>query len=309
MSASSFPDRSAGAWRAAAGAGDVRFEPDAIREVIRAHTNEVGVAELNAKLLVLCQLVVARRTYGARGAVVITPAVVWEVLGEGAVGVLPPAVREAIARERRRLSDKSDADTDKTNGWIEWLEQTAVDTAQRVTIDLERTRAALDAGHADLEHAKTRIIEYLAVRRRNPPGAGAVIYFAGPPGVGKTSLARCAAEALGRGFVKLACSGLHDDTDLRGHNLTWRDSQPGSILPEMRQVGSKDPVFVLDEVDKLGPAASSPAAPRSGAERPGRRGAHAHAAGPPMVLVAARSCTRHRVASSAVAGGDRHGLG
>ena len=254
LSASPFPDRAAEAWRTAACAGDVRFEPDAIRHVIRCHTNEAGVAELNAKLAALCQLVVARRPYGARGPVVITPAVVREVLGEGAVDVLPPAVREAIARERRRLSDKSDAGTEKTNDWIEWLERLPWTRRSEAAIDLERTRAALDAGHAGLEHAKARIIEYLAVRRRNPLGAGAVICFAGPPGVGKTSLAQCTAEALGRGFVKLACGGLRDETDLRGHNRTWRDSQPGSILHEMRQVGSKDPVFVLDEVDKLGPA-------------------------------------------------------
>ena len=254
LSASPFPDRSAEAWRTAACAGDVRFEPDAVRHVIRCHTNEAGVAELNAKLAALCQLVVARRPYGARGPVVITPAVVREVLGEGAVDVLPPAVREAIARERRRLGDKSDAGTEKTNDWIEWLERLPWTRRSEAAIDLERTRAALDAGHAGLEHAKARIIEYLAVRRRNPLGAGVVICFAGPPGVGKTSLAQCTAEALGRGFVKLACGGLRDGTDLRGHNRTWKDSQPGSILREMRQVGSKDPVFVLDEIDKVGPA-------------------------------------------------------
>lgn len=74
------------------------------------------------------------------------------------------------------------------------------------------------------------------------------------PGVGKTSLAQCTAHALGRGFVKLACGGLHDESDLRGHDRTWRDAQPGSILREMRRVGSNDPVVVLDEIDKLGPA-------------------------------------------------------
>ena len=87
--------------------------------------------------------------------------------------------------------------------------------------------------------------------RRNP-GSGQ--YGTVSPGVGKTSLAQCTAHALGRGFVKLSCGGLHDETDLRGHNRTWRDAQPGSILREMRRVGSNDPVFVLDEIDKLGPA-------------------------------------------------------
>ena len=122
---------------------------------------------------------------------------------------------------------------------------------------MAQARAALDANHAGLDGAKACILEHLAVRRRNPRGAGAVLCFAGPPGVGKTSLAKCTAEALGRGFVKLACGGLRDETDLRGHNRTWRDAQPGVILRELRRVGAKDPVFVLDEIDKLerGPAA------------------------------------------------------
>ena len=119
--------------------------------------------------------------------------------------------------------------------------------------DLAQARAALDARHAGLDHAKARIVEYLAVRRRNRRGPGAVICFSGPSGVGKTSLAQCVAAALGRGFVKLACGGLRDETDLRGHNRTWKGAQPGSILRELRRVGSKDPVFVLDEIDKLGP--------------------------------------------------------
>ena len=184
----------------------------------------------------------------------VTPAVVREVLGAGAADGLPPAVREAIARERRRLGDKSDSDAERTNDWIEWLEQLPWNRRTTAPVDLARVRAALDAGHAGLGHAKACILEYLAVRRRNPLGAGAVLCFAGPPGVGKTSLAQCTAEALGRGFVKLACGGRHDDTDLRGHNRTWKDAQPGSVLRELRRVGSKDPVFVLDEIDKLGPA-------------------------------------------------------
>ena len=91
------------------------------------------------------------------------------------------------------------------------------------------------------------------MRRRNRRGPGAVICFSGPSGVGKTSLAQCVAEALRRGFVKLACGGLRDEPDLRGHNRTWKGAQPGAILRELRRVGSKDPVFVLDEIDKLGP--------------------------------------------------------
>ena len=166
---------------------------------------------------------------------------------------LPAVVRAAIARERRRLSASSDADAAKTTDWIEWLEGLPWTRCSEAPVDLARARAALDAGHAGLDDAKARILEHLAVRRRNPRGAGAVLCLAGQPGVGKTSLAQCTAEALGRGFVKLACGGLRDESDLRGHNRTWKGSQPGFILRELRRVGSRDPVFVLDEIDKVGP--------------------------------------------------------
>ena len=141
----------------------------------------------------------------------------------------------------------------RSNHWIDWLEQLPWNRRSDAPTDLARARAALDAGHAGLDQAEARIVEYLAVRRRNPRDRGAVICFGGPPGVGKTSLAQCVATALGRGFAKLSCGGLRDETDLRGHNRTWKGTQPGSILRELRRVGRKDPVFVLDELDKLGP--------------------------------------------------------
>ena len=241
------------AWRTAACDGEVRFETEAIRRLIRDHTCEAGVAELNRKLAAVGRHVVSRRPPGGRGPEVITEATVREVLGDGDGDALPPAVRTAIERERRRLSKSSDGDAAASNDWIDWLEQLPWNRRSDAPTDLAQARAALDAGHAGLEQAKTRIVEHLAVRRRNPRGPGAVICFCGPPGVGKTSLAQCVATALGRGFAKLSCGGLRDETDLRGHNRTWKGAQPGSILRELRRIGRKDPVFVLDELDKLGP--------------------------------------------------------
>ena len=237
-------------WRTAACKGGIAFEPEAVRRVIEDHTNEAGVAQLDAQLAAICGQVVRRRSPGSREPDVVTSAVVREMLGVGEP--LPAVVRAVIARERRCLSASSDADAAKTTDWIEWLEGLPWTRCSEAPVDLALARAALDAGHAGLDDAKVRILEHLAVRRRNPRGAGAVLCLAGQPGVGKTSLAQCTAEALGRGFVKLACGGLRDESDLRGHNRTWKGSQPGFILRELRRVGSRDPVFVLDEIDKVG---------------------------------------------------------
>ncbi len=168
------------AWRTAASEGMVRFETEAIRLAIRDHTDEAGVALLTAKLALLCRQAMKRRRPADAGPEVVTPAVVRDVLGEGTVDTLPAAVCAAIARERRRVADKSDGDA-KTNDWIEWLEQLPWTRRGTAPIDLAHVRAALDAGHAGLGHAKARILEYLAVRRRNPRGTGAVICFSGPP--------------------------------------------------------------------------------------------------------------------------------
>ena len=238
-------------WRLSACTGAVCFEAAAIRRVIEDHTEEAGVAQLSSKLSAICRLVMERRPAGRQGPEMVTPAVVREVLGDGET--LPAAVRAAIARERRRLAGGSADDAERTNDWIEWLQRLPWTRRSDAASDLAGTRAALHAGHAGLDAAKAHIIEYLAVRRRNPR-SGAVLCLAGPPGVGKTSLARCTARALGRGFLRLACGGLRDESDLRGHNRTWKDSQPGWILRELRRVGSRDPVFVLDELDKIGTA-------------------------------------------------------
>ena len=245
--------RAAEAWRTAASSGAVRFQPDAIRLIIRDYTSEVGVGELNRLLAQVCREMERRRPPGLEGPDIVTPVVVAEILGTAPVDFLPPAVRAAIAAERRRLSDGSSDTSKETNSWIEWLLHLPWTRRNDRRIDLTAVRAALDAAQAGLERAKTSVMEYLAVRRRNPVGAGSVLCFLGPPGVGKTSLAQAIAQALGRGFAKVSCGGLRDETELRGHNRTWRSSQPGAILRELRRVGYRDPVFVFDEIDKIGP--------------------------------------------------------
>ena len=203
----SLPPAAAGEdWRLAACTGAVCFEPAAIRRVIEDHTNEAGVSELSSKLSAICRRVVERGPAGRQGPEMVTPAVVREVLGAGET--LPAAVRAAIARERRRLADGSSdaAAATKTNDWIEWLQRLPWTRRSEAASDLAGTRAALNAGHAGLAEAKSRIIEYLAVRRRNPR-SGAVLCLAGAPGVGKTSLARCTARALARGVREAGLRG------------------------------------------------------------------------------------------------------
>lgn len=242
-------------WRTAAIRGDVCFEPDAIRLVIRDYTSEPGVRGLERSLAEICRQVVLRRPPAAQGPDVVTSSIVPMFLGDADVDPLPLAVRQAIEDERRRLSAESSSNSSlATNSWIEWLENVPWNKRNDAAIDLARIREVLDARQAGLDDAKAMVIEYLAVRKRNPRGTGAVLCFLGPPGVGKTSLAQSIAQAMGRKYARVPCGGMRDPSDLRGHNRTWHKSQPGSIIRELRRVGYRDPVLVLDEVDKLGPA-------------------------------------------------------
>ena len=133
------------AWRTAACDGEVRFETEAIVRVVRDHTNEAGVAELNRKLAAVCRHLASRRPPGSRGPDIVTPATVREVLGDGDGDALPPAVRAAIESERRRLA-KSDGDAAASNNWIDWLEQLPWNRRSDAPSDLAQARAALDAG-------------------------------------------------------------------------------------------------------------------------------------------------------------------
>ncbi len=119
-------------------------------------------------------------------------------------------------------------------------------------LDLIAARAVLDRDHFDLDKVKRRIIEYLAVRKLKPEGGGAILCFLGPPGVGKTSLGKSIAEAMGRKFIRVALGGVRDEADIRGHRRTYIGSMPGRILAEIRKAGTRNPVMMLDEVDKLG---------------------------------------------------------
>jgi ATP-dependent Lon protease len=167
---------------------------------------------------------------------------------------MPEETKKEALKELNRLSRMSPmaADYSLTRNYIEWLAVLPWAKSSGSTVDIARARDILDEDHYDLKKVKDRILDYLSVRRLKADMKGPILCFVGPPGVGKTSLGRSIARSLSREFRRISLGGMHDEAELRGHRRTYIGALPGQIIQNLRRAGANDPVFMLDEIDKLG---------------------------------------------------------
>jgi ATP-dependent Lon protease len=167
---------------------------------------------------------------------------------------MPKEVEEVARKELGRFETINPAAAEYTvsKTYLEWLVGLPWSAATRDTLDIRRAKKILNRDHYDLEKVKERILEYLAVRKIKKDTKGPILCFVGPPGVGKTSLGRSIAAAMGRKFIRISLGGVRDEAEIRGHRRTYVGALPGRIIQNIKKCGSRNPVFMIDEVDKIG---------------------------------------------------------